>query len=86
MLPGQAKSEKDSENIIKTSCTRQPERCESPEISALKFELENLNHQHEVLNEEASHYGNDESIMKAFEKIENKKSKIIKELISKLNS
>ena len=85
-LPGVAKTEQDSENYVRLSCSREPGRCESPEISSLKYELENLNRQYIILNAEAEHYGNDENIMKAYSKIETTKSRILKELISKLKS
>ena len=85
-LPGPAKTEQDSENYIRLSCSREPDRCESPEISSLKYELENLNRQYIILNAEAEHYGNDENIMKAYAKIEVTKSRVLRELISKLKS
>jgi hypothetical protein len=85
-LPKTAKTELDSENFIKMCCSRNPDRCESPEISSLKYELENLNHQYSLLNSVAEQYGNDENILKAYSKIETARSRVIKELVSKLKS
>ncbi len=85
-LPRTAKTQLDSENFIKMCCSRNPDRCESPEISSLKYELENLNHQYSLLNAVAEQYGNDENILKAYNKIETARSRVIKELVSKLKS
>jgi len=85
-LPSAAKTELDSENFIKLCCSRNPDRCESPEISSLKYELENLNHQYSLLNSVAEQYGNDENILKAYTKIETARSRVIRELVSKLKS
>lgn len=85
-LPNPGKAVKDSENYIKQSCSKLPDRCESPDISSLKNELENLNAQYKKLQDAAERYGTDENIMQATIKIETTKSKVMKEIISKLKS
>jgi hypothetical protein len=85
-LPTPAKAEQDSENFIRISCSMSPGRCENPEISSLKKELENLDNQYKRLKEAALRYGTDENIVQATIKIENTKSKIIHELVLKLKS
>lgn len=71
---------------IETSCSSQPYLCQMKDISALKTELQYINQQDQLLQEATAKYGKDADMVKNQVKLENMKSKIIKELIQKLNS
>ena len=80
------KYEQKAMEYIQESCNSQPDKCAMPDINALKNELQYLEKQDEMLQNAGARYGTDANMVKDQIKIENMKSKMIKELIQKLNS
>jgi hypothetical protein len=80
------KYEQKAMEYIEESCNSQPAKCAMKDINVLKTELQYLYNQNQLLQEEGVKYGNDANMVKDQIKLENMKSKVIKELIQKLNS
>ena len=78
--------ETDPIKYLEENCRRIPEVCQTPEFLEQKRMLLELDNEHKQLTEVINKYGESPELIKSLIKIENLKSRIMKDLIKTVNS